>query len=343
MDLYDLHVPHVTLYLADFDLEDDDDDDDAGDDDVDFVAARPPSSLPSQTYIGTTNDRRRVHPDDDGGTRNPSSTKLNSTKVNAFLDDISNIDLGGIYASHEDDVTNATTMGGCHLALFPPSNTTASSDDDNEYDGDEYDDDDDYERDSHSSPYYVINGDYTMLRLRRSDCLRSISDALLTALKSHVRRPVIVPSWVASMPEPYRSAGIYRCREYGSPNVLDGFVPHVTVGYDPTNASSASTSREADRRGDRATTYGDDGGAKRRRDRMRWRIEAMERWARMYERLGDAPYDGGREGLTCVDDVAGIALGVSGVGGTVLANTNMGYWTLHRDYDAITTIMTGEG
>ena len=198
MDLYKLHVPHVTLYLADFDLEVDNDTND------DVIVASSPSSS-SRTSITTTNDR------DDGRTMIPSSLKLNSTKVNAFLDDISSIDLGGIYASHKDDAGNATTMGGCRLALFPPSNTTASLDND-----DEYDDDDD----SHSSPYYVINGDYTMLRIRHSACIRSISDALLGALKSHVRRPVIVPSWVASMPEPYRSVGIYRCREYGSPNVL---------------------------------------------------------------------------------------------------------------------------
>ena len=235
-------------------------------------------------------------------------------------------------------------MGGCRLALFPPSNTTTLSNDE---------DDDD----SHSSPYYVINGDYTMLRIRYSDCLRSISDALLGALKSHVRRPVIVPSWLASMPEPYRSMGIYRCREYGSPNVLDGFVPHVTVGYDPANASSSMSSSSltaetktdrgdgVDGRDNNATTYDDDGRTKRRRDLMRWRIDAMERWGRMYERLTPptAPYDGDGEGTTCVDDVGGIALGVSGVGGTVLANKNMGYWSLHRDSDGITMTMTREG
>ena len=93
------------------------------------------------------------------------------------------------------------------------------------------------------------------------------------------------------------------------------------------------------------TTYDDDVGTKRRRDRMRWRIEAMERWGRMYERLAPptVPDDGDGERTTCVDDVGGIALGVSDVGGAVLANTNMGYWTLHRDNDGITTTMTREG
>ena len=38
------------------------------------------------------------------------------------------------------------------------------------------------------------------------------------------------------------------------------------------------------------------------------------------------------------DPSLSIALGVSGVGGTVLANTNMGYWSLHRDNDGFAAV-----
>ena len=101
------------------------------------------------------------------------------------------------------------------------------------------------QREDGAGHYYTINGDYTMPPLKNTDCLRDLSTALLRSLKLYLRRPAIVPSWVACLPEPERSAGIYRCREYGSPNVLDGFVPHVTVGFDPPATTTTSNARNA--------------------------------------------------------------------------------------------------
>jgi hypothetical protein len=234
VNLFHDHAAHVTLYLADFDLETDE-------------------VYDSEATSGMATGGNGRY----GGAEDSS---LNRTKVDSFLGAISSIDLGGIVAS-----------AGCSLSL-----STESSD----------------------GTYYAINGDYTMLRIEHTACLQDLSDALLHSLKSYLRRPVIVPSWVADLPEPGRSAGIYRSREYGSPNVLEGFEPHVTVGFDPmTN-----------------TTRTD---ATRREPSRRWRIEAMERWEDEYRRMPIG---------TCADDARGIALGVSSVGGTVLANSRMGYW-----------------
>ena len=40
--------------------------------------------------------------------------------------------------------------------------------------------------------------------------------------------------WAAQLPEPVCSAVINRSQQYGSPYVLEGFHPHVTVGFDPS-------------------------------------------------------------------------------------------------------------
>lgn len=264
VDLFGNHAPHVTLYLADFDLESDDDV-------VDDVDGETTSGRRGAT---TTSDDDR-----DGGVVvvvvEEEDASLNRTKVDSFLGAISSIDLGDIIAS-----------AGCRLSLSMDPSSTSSED----------------------GAYYTINGDYTMLRIENTDCLRDLSDALLRSLNSYLRRPVIVPSWVADLPEPERSAGIYRCREYGSPNVLDGFVPHVTVGFDPTTATNANANTTTD-----AATGSSDSSIRRRR----WRIEAMERWS---DEFGRVPIG------ACADGARGIAVGVSSVGGTVLANSRMGYW-----------------
>ena len=241
VDLSGNHAPHVTLYLADFDLELDDEAVDDGE---------------ATRGGGATSDDGR-----DGAVVTEGAS-LNRTKVDSFLGAISSIDLGGIVAS-----------AGCRLSLS---------------------------MDPSDGAFYAISGDYTMLRIEDAACLRDLSTALLRSLNSYLRRPVIVPSWVADLPEPERSAGIYRSREYGSPNVLDGFVPHVTVGFDPTTNANATT----DATGSEPSI-------------RRWRIEAMERWSDAYGRVPTG---------ACVDDARGIALGVSSVGGTVLANSRMGYW-----------------
>ena len=262
VDLFGNHAPHVTLYLADFDLESDDDV-------VDDVDGETTSGWGGAT---TSDDDR------DGVVVvvvvEEEDASLNRTKVDSFLEAISSIDLGDIVAS-----------AGCRLSLSMDQSSTSSED----------------------GAYYTINGDYTMIRIKNTDCLRHLSDALLRSLNSYLRRPVIVPSWVADLPEPERSAGIYRSREYGSPNVLDGFVPHVTVGFDPTTTTDANANTTTD-----AATGSSDSSIRRR-----WRIEAMERWS---DEFGRVPIG------ACADDARGIAVGVSSVGGTVLANSRMGYW-----------------
>ena len=173
------------------------------------------------------------------------------------------------------------------------------------------------QREDGAGHYYTISGDYTMPPLENTDCLRDLSTALLRSLKSYLRRPAIVPSWVACLPEPERSAGIYRCREYGSPNVLDGFVPHVTVGFDPPATTTTSNARNANANTTDTAATGSSSGESSLMQRRRWRIDAMERWNDKYGRVPIG---------ACVDDAREIALGVSSVGVTVLANSRMGYW-----------------
>ena len=112
---------------------------------------------------------------------------------------------------------------------------------------------------------------------------------MLHSLKTYFKYPIKVPSWVAELPEPDRSAAIYRTRQYGSPNVLQGFAPHVTVGYDPNLLSN-----------------------------LQWRIDTMNQWNDAYKQVRE----------TCIDRVQGIALGTTGMGGTVLSSGRMGYWNV---------------
>ena len=44
----------------------------------------------------------------------------------------------------------------------------------------------------------------------------------------------------------------------------------------------------------------------------------MKEWEQQYEHAS----------ATCIDEVEGIALGKTGLGGTVLTNSRMGYWDL---------------
>ncbi|KAL7534185.1 hypothetical protein ACHAXR_005706 [Thalassiosira sp. AJA248-18] len=154
-----------------------------------------------------------------------------------------------------------------------------------------------FSKDQVTSAYYNINGAFTMLPIEDTPCLQTLSTTLLHSLQSYLKYPIAVPEWVASLPEPTRSAAIYRSRTYGSPNVLDGFAPHVTVGYDPIGSDSSPASDQ---------------------NSLQWRLDAMKEWNEAYEQVRD----------TCIDKVQGIALGKTGVGGTVLANSRIHYWDL---------------
>ncbi len=143
------------------------------------------------------------------------------------------------------------------------------------------------QREDGAGHYYTISGDYTMLPLKNTNCLRDLSTALLRSLKLYLRHPAIVPSWVACLPEPECSAGIYRCREYGSPNVLDGFVPHVMVDFDPPATTTTSNARNANANTTDTAATGSSSGALSLMRRQRWRINAMERWNDKYGRRSE--------------------------------------------------------
>ncbi len=68
--------------------------------------------------------------------------------------------------------------------------------------------------------------------------LQLLSDTIVnsTLIRSHVSAFAYedIPQWVLDLPksDPKRSIMINNVRNYGSPNVLSQFVPHLTVGYD---------------------------------------------------------------------------------------------------------------
>jgi len=220
VDLFNKHTPHITLYLANFDLE--------------------------------LNNNNALHQQEADGTDNHHiKLQLNETKVNQFKQTISSLNFTNILIGLQN----------CHLSF----KSTANDD-----------------------IFYNINGSYTMLPIELTPCLQTLSNSLLHALQSHLHHPIEVPSWVANMDEPQRSKAIYRTRQYGSPNVLEAYVPHVTVGYDPSISRITS----------------------------QWKVGKMNEWNNLYK----------QEREHCIDGVQGIALGMTSVGGTVLANSRMGYW-----------------
>jgi hypothetical protein len=242
IDLFTTHTPHITLFLADFDLES----------------------------------------NDDGG-------GVDETKLGHFLEAISALNFTHILRGLQ-----------CTLSLTNES-LVVPPDDYGEDDGSN-----NSHRDDHK--FYTINGDYTMLRVQNTLCLRALSAAVLGAARAFVKHPVVVPSWAASLAEPQRSAAIYRSRAYGSPSVLEGFLPHLTVGFDSAEA------KENDEL-----------------PRMPWRIDAMEQWndgvVQMLRRRPPPPslLHG------CSSKIEGIAVGRNSVGGTVLANSRMKYWSLREE------------
>jgi len=256
VNLFSVHTPHITLYLADFDLE--------------------------VSEISRSNNNE------------PGALPLNDTKVSAFMDEISSINFTEIILS--------TGSMECPITY--------------------------YSNDAPSDTYYIINGAYTMLPIAKNPCLQTLSDTILQYMKSYLRHPVVVPPWVAELPEPSRSSSIYRCREYGSPNVLEGFDPRVTVGYDPSSSLRLGTMQNDVERSvkyspvidnrEGNSLYNSSSSSSNRANDLQWRIDAMQQWNEIYRQALSS-------GNYCADEVVqGIALGKVGVGGTVLANTRMG-------------------
>ena len=83
-------------------------------------------------------------------------------------------------------------------------------------------------------------GTYAMMRVARTDCLQRYSDAVVNATYTLSQPHQPVPSWVNSLPEPQRSRKIALVKEFGSPNVFDGFEPHVTLAWSNDTAAVAA-------------------------------------------------------------------------------------------------------
>ena len=238
VDLFSRHTPHITLFLADFDLEFNNSDKSVNDDDL---------------------------------------AQLNEKKVDSFLNTISAVNFTHIVEGLD-----------CTLSL----STQSFIEDDTDK----------------NQTYYTINGAFTMLNVLNTLCLKALSNVVLDKVESFVKRPIIVPSWVASLPEPQRSAAIYRSRKYGSPNVLEGFIPHLTVGFDPLNYNDAALNHHS-LKAETMNSY------------SLPREDAMEQWNEGFAQL----MKGG-----CSSEVKGIAVGKNGAGGTVLADSRLGYWNVER-------------
>jgi len=84
----------------------------------------------------------------------------------------------------------------------------------------------------------VVSGAYGMWTGPPVPCLQAMSDALVRALVPYIG-PVSVPAWVNNLPPKEREEKIKLIHEYGSPNVFQGFQPHVTLAWD--NSTSPTT------------------------------------------------------------------------------------------------------
>ena len=75
-------------------------------------------------------------------------------------------------------------------------------------------------------------GQYAMVNVTVSPCLRQYSDTVVNATHKYSRPNQTVPAWVYNLPDGReRREKIAYVRRYGSPNVFDQFQPHVTTGW----------------------------------------------------------------------------------------------------------------
>jgi hypothetical protein len=79
-----------------------------------------------------------------------------------------------------------------------------------------------------------------MMNVTRTNCLQRWSDAVVNATHRLSMPDQPVPSWVNSLPEPQRSRKIALVKKFGSPNVFDGFEPHVTLAWSNDTAAVAA-------------------------------------------------------------------------------------------------------
>jgi hypothetical protein len=80
--------------------------------------------------------------------------------------------------------------------------------------------------------HVMIQGPYSMYHISKTYFLQHLSDTIVMNSNPFIIPNQTVPDWVHNLPEPERSKKMDYVRRYGSPNVLDEFDPHMTVGYD---------------------------------------------------------------------------------------------------------------
>ena len=78
----------------------------------------------------------------------------------------------------------------------------------------------------------MVNSAYAMYHVNNNPSIHQISDTIVQLAKEFITPNQTVPEWVYNLPEPARSRKIEYVTKYGSPNVLEEFDPHLTVGYD---------------------------------------------------------------------------------------------------------------
>mmetsp|Transcript_12765 Transcript_12765/g.23942 ORF Transcript_12765/g.23942 Transcript_12765/m.23942 type:complete len:289 (-) Transcript_12765:132-998(-) len=80
--------------------------------------------------------------------------------------------------------------------------------------------------------HVMIQGPYSMYHISKTYLLQHVSDTIVMNTNSFIIPNQTIPGWVHNLPEPERSKKVDYVHQYGSPNVLDEFDPHMTVGYD---------------------------------------------------------------------------------------------------------------
>ena len=78
----------------------------------------------------------------------------------------------------------------------------------------------------------IIPSAYAMYPIQNALCLQTLSNKMVVALKKFMHRPPLIPDWVRALPWLERAEALELIELYGSPNVMERFRPHVTVGFD---------------------------------------------------------------------------------------------------------------
>ena len=159
IDFLSQHTPHVTLYLADFDVENED---------------------------PTSNS-------------NDLESNVNQTKLELLTETIQDTISDIAFDVFEKQFIYTNFEYPCTMQISKPHVSSA----------------------------------YTMLDVQNNECLQYLSDSIVESTMSFVKFPATIPDWVNAIPDPEtREMKIKMIETYGSPNVFEGFEPHVTVAYE---------------------------------------------------------------------------------------------------------------